>query len=81
MRSMARAHVLKHVDTACPYRKFPSWLSKNTMIEFQIDQSHLAKLSSLLNAIGQSIVQYCIMWTTKMKFTVLIIIVCASMDT
>jgi len=81
MHSMARVHVSKHVNTACAYCKFPSWLSKNTMIEFQIDQSHLAKLSSLLNAIDQSIFQYCIMWTTNLKFTVSIIIVCASMDT
>ena len=37
---------------------------KNAMIEFQIDPSHLAQLSSLLNAISQFIFQYCIMWTT-----------------
>ena len=39
-------------------------------IEFQIDESHSAKLSSWLNAIGQFIFQYCVMWTTNLKFTV-----------
>ena len=40
-------------------------------IEFQIDESHSSKLSSWLNAIGQFIFQYCVMWTTNLKFTVL----------
>jgi len=39
-------------------------------IEFQIDKSYSAKLSSWLNAIGQFIFQYCVMWTTNLKFTV-----------
>ena len=43
---------------------------QNCNIEFQIDQSHLAKLSGLLNAIGQFIFQCCIFWTTNLKFTV-----------
>ena len=36
-------------------------------IEFQIDESHSAKLSSWLNAIGQIIFQYCVMWTTNLN--------------
>ena len=33
-------------------------------------RSHSAKLSSWLNAIGQFIFQYCVMWTTDLKFGV-----------
>ena len=36
----------------------------------QIDESHSAKQSSWLKAIGQFIFQYCVMWTTNLKFTV-----------
>jgi len=39
-------------------------------IEFQIDESHSVKLSSWLNVIGQFIFQYCVLWTTNLKFTV-----------
>jgi len=39
-------------------------------IEFQIDQSHSAKMSGLPNAIGQFTFQYCVLWTTNLKFTV-----------
>jgi len=32
-------------------------------IEFQIDQSHSANLSSLPNVIGHFIFRYCVLWT------------------
>ena len=39
-------------------------------IEFQIDQSRSARLPNSQNVIGQFIFQYCVMWTTNLKFTV-----------
>ena len=41
------------------YRKFQVGCPKRN-IEFQIDQSHSAKLSGLPNAIGQFTFQYCV---------------------
>ena len=38
-------------------------------IGFQVGQSHLAKLSSLPNVIGQFIFQCCILWTTEIYGT------------
>jgi len=53
-----------------PHNVYFRLVVRKRNIEFQIDESHSAKLSSWLNAIGQFIFQYCVTWTTNLKFTV-----------
>ena len=54
-----------------PYTVNFRLLVQKRNIEFQFDQSRSARLPNSLNAIGQFKFQYCVMWTTNLKFTVL----------